>query len=72
MPPRDEICGRSWMLALSALALSGIVDDSGERDEKRGNVVTYGGVSHVTRECPGSLESTVQSEGRLTGILEGL
>ena len=71
MSPRDEIFGRSWRLALSTLALSGIMDDSGERNKKRGNV-TYGGVAHITRECPGSLESAVQSEGRLTGILEGL
>ena len=81
MSPRDEIFGRSWRLALSTLALStlalstlalsGIVDDSGERNEKRGNA-TYRGVAHVTRECLGSLESAAQSEGRLTGILEGL
>ena len=45
MSPRDEIFGRSWRLALSVLALSGIVDDSGERNEKRGNVM-YGGVAH--------------------------
>jgi hypothetical protein len=35
MSSRDEIFGRSWRLALSALALSDIVDDSEERNEKK-------------------------------------